>query len=1012
MIFATIRQQMDVDKNITNGGGTMNRKHTPKLLTLCIASALSGVAHADIILSQYVEGGSYNKAIEIANTGDSAVTLTGYELAKSSNGGGSWGSKLDLSQVTLEAKQVYVLAHSDASDAIKVVADHTDKNVANFNGDDPIALLKDGAVHDVLGAMGGVNFGKDQTLVRNSDALAPSSTHDQSRWTPFAKDNIDGLGALNTVEPPAPFVCEVDGAAPTFTTIQDIQGEVASSPFIDGYPYITTEEHFVTGVVTAVTTGLTKGFYLQALNNDNNDATSEGLFVHTDYADSKLKAGDVVCVKGKVQEYYSNTQLSSDANSYTTTSTSDAVTVTPLVVKDGETLREALERHEGMQVELDAASDLFVTRNFSFDYDARRNNMLLSHESPLFKPTQLHAAESAEAVALAEQNKNNRVVLESDGYAPNGQIPYYPDFAKDFDQNGSSEHHIRLGSRVEGLQGVVNYSYNEYRLIATNEVTNTNFVTAGEGFDVTRKDAPSIMDSDMRVASFNVLNYFTSVADSGNSNPTGQNRGAKSNEEFLIQQAKIVAAMNKMDADIIGLMEIENNGFGEGSALQNLVDALNADIDDHNDHYSYVEIAADDKHQGEYFGTDAIMVAILYRTNAVTPKEAAHVILTPEQHIAENTITRNEGEGNPAYDKYQRYSLLQTFTVKETGEDLSVVVNHFKSKGSECIEEWIAGVEESEPSDLQGNCNAFRVSAAKAVGEAIKDVKGDVLVMGDLNAYGMEDPLLTLTDYSQEKYGRDIYTASYTTLGEDAQGNKLPYEPEGAKVEQGYGYINLNTMLHGVDTFSYTYSGELGNLDHALASSSLAQKVVAIEDWHINALESNLFEYSSKYTGNMPKYNDAFSASDHDPVIIAIDLPDTELKLPVVGDNLKVKVRLPVGTVVGDKVTVTLTESGAAKRMSSGEDSSGLTATATVDQSDIDSRNIEVEFAQAPATGSYTLEEKVTSADGSVEKYVATRTVDVQATETEPAKSDSNGGSVGWGLMMVLSGLLAWRRRR
>ncbi|KOO12228.1 nuclease, partial [Vibrio xuii] len=286
--------------------------------------------------------------------------------------------------------------------------------------------------------------------------------------------------------------------------------------------------------------------------------------------------------------------------------------------------------------------------------------------------------------------------------------------------------------------------------------------------------------------------------------------------------------------------------------------------------------------------------------------------------------------------------------------DFSVVVNHFKSKGSECIEEWIAGVEESEPSDLQGNCNAFRVSAAKAVGEAIKNVKGDVLVMGDLNAYGMEDPLLTLTDYSQEKYGREIYTASYTTLGEDEQGNKKSYEPAGAKIEQGYGYINLNTMLHGVDTFSYTYSGELGNLDHALASSSLAKKVVAIEDWHINALESNLFEYSSKYTGNMPKYNDAFSASDHDPVIIAIDLPDTELKLPVVGDNLKVKVRLPVGTVVGDKVTVTLTESGAAKRMSSGEDSSGLTATATVDQSDIDSRNIEVEFAQAPATGSYT----------------------------------------------------------
>ncbi|MCV5640839.1 hypothetical protein OFN49_38735, partial [Escherichia coli] len=80
----------------------------------------------------------------------------------------------------------------------------------------------------------------------------------------------------------------VDGQQPNFTTIQDIQGEGDTSPFIDGYPYITDEDHFVTGVVTAVTTGLTKGFYLQALESDNNDKTSEGLFIHTDAADTAL----------------------------------------------------------------------------------------------------------------------------------------------------------------------------------------------------------------------------------------------------------------------------------------------------------------------------------------------------------------------------------------------------------------------------------------------------------------------------------------------------------------------------------------------------------------------------------------------------------------------------------------------------------------------------------------------------------------------------------------------------
>ncbi|MCS0391966.1 ExeM/NucH family extracellular endonuclease [Vibrio diabolicus] len=977
----------------------------PSILALTIASALSANANAEIIISQYAEGGAYNKAVEIANTGDTAVTLTGYELAKSSNGGGSWGSTLDLSDVTLQAKQVYVLAHGDASEAIKAVADYTDKNVANFNGDDPLALLKDGEVHDILGVMGDVDFAKDTTLVRNSDALKPSTTYQSTQWTALPKDNIDGLGELNTTEPPAPFACEVDGQEPAFTTIQEIQGEGASSPFIDGYPYITTEDHFVTGVVSAVTTGLTKGFYLQALENDGNDKTSEGLFIHTDVADTELKAGDVVCVKGKVQEYYSNTQLSSDANSYVKTGTSNASLVTPLTIKEGETLRDALERHEGMQVELSSASELFVTRNFSYDYDSRRNNMMLSHEAPLFKPTQLHAAESDAAVALAKENAANRIYLESDSKAPNGQIPYFPTFAQDLDQNGSSEQNIRLGSRVEGLQGVVNYSYNEYRLIATNEVDSSNFVTSGDDFDVARKAAPAIADSDLRVASFNVLNYFTSVADSGHDNPTGQNRGATNLDEFLIQQAKIVSAMNKMDADIIGLMEVENNGFGDGSAIQNLVDALNAEIDDVEDHYTYVEIEEQDKYQEEYFGSDAIMVAILYRANSVTPKEAAKVIVTPEQHIAENTITRKEGtESNPAYDKYQRHSLLQTFTVKETGEDLSVVVNHFKSKGSECIEEWIAGVEDSEPADLQGNCNNFRVSAAKVVGEALKDIDGDVLVMGDLNAYGKEDPLLTLTDYSKEKYGRDIYTAAYTTIG----GGELQVEK--TKIEKGYGLHNLNTLLHGADTFSYTYSGELGNLDHALASSSLAQKVVAIEDWHINSLESNLFEYSSKYTGDMPKYKDAFSASDHDPVIIAIDLPDDDIDLPKTGENLAIDVRLPPTAVAGDIVTVNLTASTQAAATSS--DAKVYSASQTLTQTDIDARSVNIEFEQAPEQGNYQLEEKVTDSTGNVVKFSAVRDVSMTQTETGAEGSkDSDGGSFGFGALLAMLGLGLLRRR-
>ena len=77
--------------------------------------------------------------------------------------------------------------------------------------------------------------------------------------------------------------------------------------------------------------------------------------------------------------------------------------------------------------------------------------------------------------------------------------------------------------------------------------------------------------------------------------------------------------------------------------------------------------------------------------------------------------------------------------------------------------------------------------------------------------------------------------------------------------------MNLNTRFHGTDTYSYSYEGELGNLDHALANPSLAAKVIGIEDWHINSAESNFFEYGTKYSGQLAKSEGPFSASDHDP---------------------------------------------------------------------------------------------------------------------------------------------------
>ncbi|WP_153916321.1 ExeM/NucH family extracellular endonuclease [Shewanella sp. TC10] len=649
------------------------------------------------------------------------------------------------------------------------------------------------------------------------------------------------------------FSCEGEVLTPIYT----IQGDGASSPFVPDDVYESTEEYVTKGIVTARAESLYKGFFIQDAKGDGLASTSDGIFVHWgESAPDDIQPGVEVCVKGKVKEYYGFTQIDlKNDQKVDIGKMVGELPATPIHVEMGETLAQALERVEGMKVVLDIDSDMKVTRTFSFDNSTYRNNMVLSHQAPLMKATQVHQPLSAEAIALNDANLLNQLFIDTDIKAPAGVVPYFPGF-------NAETGYIRINDQVINLEGVIGYSDDQYRLLPINELTSKDFIRKND-----RQKAPAIANlGDIRVSSFNVLNFFNSEF-GGDKNPLGHNRGATIEAEMLLQRAKIVNAMVAMNADIIGLMEVENNGFGKLSAIQNLLNALNAKLPKEQA-YQFVELAAADKAKGKFVGNDAISVGLFYRPAVVSLDGKAQMIITPEQHAKAGAVTRMNGgveELSPAYDKYQRHSLMQTFWVNE--QKLTIVVNHLKSKGSGCLEDWISFNEDSEPADLQGKCNAFRVSAAQVIGEAVKGLDGDVLVMGDLNAYGKEDPLAVLTDYDSATTERVIRTASWTTL------DGVAHQTQGSTIDKGYGLINLSTQAHGPETYSYSYNGELGNLDHALGNSSLAKRVVAVEDWHINAVESNLFEYSSKYTGELAKSENAFSSSDHDPVIIALEYP-------------------------------------------------------------------------------------------------------------------------------------------
>ncbi|MFQ2908071.1 ExeM/NucH family extracellular endonuclease [Aeromonas allosaccharophila] len=682
----------------------------------------------------------------------------------------------------------------------------------------------------------------------------------------------------------AAFVCPSDPAQ--LTPIPTIQG--TGSPSALATQTVTDKNGNVTGkvspgtfnvrgIVTALGQSLTKGFYLTDPVGDGNPATSDGIFVYlsdkdfaTKYAD--IKPGAELCLEAKVEEYYGGTQLkptfeSGKARVQVTTQGLNVPT-SVLQVNEGESLAQAMNRYEGMRVRLDSSSDLHLTRNFGFDYKVYRNNVELSHKAPLLKPTQLHVASSPEAVALATKNGSNRLVVESDNKAPDGVLPWFPGW--DADQG-----YLRLGDQLTGLEGVIIYNKDAFRLVVPGDVT----LTAGalqRSPEEDRQDAPArLSGSDLRIGSFNVLNYFTSHSSIGGAlnvlckdqtdadSAKGCNRGAKSQPEFEKQRTKIVNAITAMDADLLGLMEMENNGFEDNSALHNLVTRLNEQQKDASKHYAYVRLPVSTLTDGKFFGGDAIMVAMIYRPALLTPSGDASVIKLPEQRYITGGVAKTAG---------QRDSLVQTFTIAKSKEPLTLVVNHLKSKGSGCYEN---GDGKTEPADLQGKCTEFRVSAAKVLGEAVSKLPGQVLLVGDFNSYAKEDPIRVLTDYNPATSERKIVSASHTFIGDQS------YEQLGREVTRSYGLIDLNVKFNKEKAISYSYDGELGTLDYALANSALASKVAGVADWHINSFESNLFEYGSQYTGTLLKSDNPFSASDHDPIIVDLRLeidatkPDT-----------------------------------------------------------------------------------------------------------------------------------------
>jgi len=814
-------------------------KTSLSLLTAGILSAFSANA-SDLVISGVIDGpltGGIPKAVELYVVNDIA-DLSVYGIGTANNGGGTDGVEFTFPADSASAgSYIYVASEIDGFTTFFGSAPDYDSSAMGINGDDAIELFQNDAVVDTFGAIDVDGSGEtweytDGWAYRKDGETANSGTFDAANWTFSGTDALDGEGtntAATTAFPAGTFSTEgggevvVEPEVPTVelgecstdaTLISAIQGSDDASAEVGN-------SHIVEAVITGFRAD---GFFIQeeTVQSDDDATTSEGLFVD---GSTDIEAGHIIRLYGEVGENYGLTTLTMDADvTPADCGASDDVLTTELAMP----YDVDLETLEGMLV---SVTDATVTSQNNL----WRYGELVVSDSIKRQPSDVAAPLSEAYEAAVEAAEASLLTIEDDNSnSYPDDISYFPTF--------SYANAIRVGDTVTAA-GPLNYSFGTYRINPTDVIS----VTSG------REANPVVTEGNLSIATFNVLNYFNGeVTDSGEVTfDYDANRGAEDETEFALQEGRIVEAIVGLNADVVGLMEIENDGFGDDSAIQALVTAINAELAEE-EQYTFVSTA-----DSSIIGTDAITVGLLYRASVVVPAGDAQIVDMPIQQIDEDSVAQ------------MRAALVQTFTHVESEKTFAVAVNHFKSKGSECAEDLAEDVSDTDV--IQGSCNALRVSAAITLAEALADesMPERVLILGDLNAYSAEDPVALLTDYTPEDRGYTIKTAINTDMDEG----------ESVEVETSYGYHNLAEEFDA-DGYSYWYYGteQVGSLDHVLASEAFLADAVDGAHWNINSPEVYQLTYDQALTYYPDEDGYAFTdvgpykSSDHDPFIATFSL--------------------------------------------------------------------------------------------------------------------------------------------
>ncbi len=831
--------------------------------------ASAAVGSKVVINEAYVKGGSagafYNKKfVELYNAGDTAQDLSGWSLQYRATANVSTGNVQKLTG-SIAAGGYYLIAlpgnENEANGAQLPAADVTSKTVTPSGTNGQLFLanvgeaiapaegkVADARVVDFLGYGTAKSFetapaivdganSKPNALVRTDFVDTDDNSKDFTNTTTVTPQGSgrttptpDPSGSASPSPSPSASATQAPPVTPgAVVPISEIQGTGATTPLAG--QTVTTR-----GIVTAAyPTGGYNGFFIQTPGtggeiDPKTHTASDAIFVYGSAATATVAIGQHVEVTGTANEFSGQTQISAEPAGVSVL-TEQAAAVQPAKISWPKTDEER-ERFEGML--LAPQGDFTVTNSYSTNQYAEVG--LAAGTTPLRTPTDVARPGTLDYDGAVADNAARGVVLD-DGASINFlndankgiPLPYV-----------SLTKPVRVGAPTTFTKPVIlDYRNNTWKFQPTQQLTVDNAEKVQPAtFANTRTTAPAPVGGDLKISSFNVLNYFTTTAASVNctsvykdraGNPVTANtcpapgpRGAANDENLTRQQDKIVAAINGLGADVVSLEEIENSAkFGKNrdAALSTLVGALNAALG--SEQWAFVPSPA-----ALPATEDVIRTAFIYKKAVAAP--------VGDSVILDDAAFRNA-----------RQPLAQAFApVAFPDAKILAIVNHFKSKG------------DSDPkatgdnaNGIQGAFNGDRVRQAEALGNFAKTRSAavgtdDVFLLGDFNSYSQEDPIQKLRDFG--------------------------FEP----------------LEAGTGKYSYSFSGQSGSLDHVLASPSARELVTGADIWNINAVEALALEYS-RYNYNALNFYDTtpYRSSDHDPVIVGLDLsPTTQVNLVGIND--------------------------------------------------------------------------------------------------------------------------------